>query len=124
MKKLTDIEVMEKMVVLWNYLAQHPDKSKEEAYKVLGLPRDRSMCPCCAAASNFKTQYFFRTKCENCLLKNFWGGFCTGHDTAYVRWLDRDGHVNGSTSLFRTARAAREILKASQDKLKELEEIT
>lgn len=120
MQHLTDIEVMEKMVKLWAYLAANPTMAKKDAYKTLKLPLDRSLCPCCAHASGFEELYFFAVKCDKCLLKNFWPGYCTGHDTAYIRWLDRDGNDDDAVTRFKISRAAREILKASKDKLKEL----
>ena len=119
MDKLTKIETMEKMILLWGYLAkpENVNEDKEMAYEVLQLRRDHDFCPCCQYAQNW-SKPGSRVDCSHCLLLNLWPAGCTGSksykiSTPYIRWLTGGGR-NQATN------AAKEILVASQKKLYEL----
>ncbi len=119
MDKLTKIETMEKMIMLWGYLAkpENVNEDKEMAYEVLQLEFDHDFCPCCQYAqdwSKLNSRVDYRVDCSRCLLLNLWPDRCTGSKlTPYVRWLTGRGRDQATN-------AAKEIVVASQKKLDEL----
>ena len=118
MDKLTAIETMEKMILLWGYLAkpENVNADKEAVYEVLQLEFDHNFCPCCQYAQS-RSKLGSRVDCSHCLLLNLWPTKCIGSTykivTPYVRWLTGVGRDQATN-------AAKEILVASQKKLDEL----
>lgn len=112
--KLSDIQTMEKMVTVWGYLSRHPRASKRDVYRIFNLSEDRTYCPLCTNVAYLHAGEV-KFHCADCLLRDFWPGRCYWGNTAYTRWeLSGQGSKEASV-------AATEILKASEQKLKKLE---
>lgn len=86
---MTELECLQKLDDIWWYLFNNPSKSKEDAYRELGLVRDRNLCPCCEYA--FQKSGNCRKMCGFCPLLDFWpSGGCTRDGSPYMKWQDSD----------------------------------
>lgn len=106
---MTEIECLEKMVLVWEFRAEFPLQPVEDAYKALQLSADRSGCPCCEY-----TLQLNNGNCTECPLRELWGTqpCFASIGSPFVLWLD------GSPA--EQKQGAEEILAASRQKLEEL----
>ena len=105
---MTEIESLEKTVVLWDYIAAHPWCSKTHAYRVLELPFDSFLCPLCA----YVTEYIGDEGANPrvCPLIDFWPDRrCRSLKSPYEEWMN-----------YNTSKPAQQIANAARAKLKEL----
>lgn len=64
-KIMTELESLEKTLLIWRWLKNHLGETKKQAYLVLGLDKDTSDCPLCEYVdSNFKDKGAYR--CKDC----------------------------------------------------------
>ena len=68
-ERMTEIECMERMILLWGYLRKYPKAYKVEAYTALRLSPDRHYCPCCEYTLDNNISL---TTCEECPLLEAW----------------------------------------------------
>ena len=109
---MTKIECLEKMVKLWNYLATHPEQTKESGYEALDLAPDRESCPCCEYV--FTQDHYIA--CMACPLKRFWvGGFCAAKESAFRIWRDTNSLSVKSYNAGVIALEAQRLLTINQE---------
>lgn len=103
MLEMTKKECLEKMILLWGYLALNPDKEKQDAYRNLGLALDSRLCPCCDYTEIVSLVH----ECYRCPLLSTWPPAhvgsssenvlsigistqcpCTLHGSVYQEWAD------------------------------------
>ena len=104
-RRMTEKEALEKTILVWDYLAKHPEQEKIDAYKALHLSPDRDNCPLCE---------YTQSRCQECLLLDFWPSTgihapCTQPDSAYACWI-----------VHRLPAFAEQIADAARTKLEEL----
>ena len=108
---MTDIEALEKTILIWDWLAQHPDASKLSAYQALDLTEDDSACPLCIQAT---PEGETCADCILCLLHHIWPDGCwVPPDSPYYIW--QYGPV------FQSIAGAQAIADAARIKLSEVE---
>ena len=110
--KMTLVEALEKMILVWEQLAKNPYATKDEVYLELGISSDLNHCSCCEFAS-YGTPGGRAIDCNNCPMYLLWPHGCSKHDTPYGVWCRSYG-----TS--RATKAAAEIVQGAKNKLQEL----
>ena len=104
-RRMNEKEALEKTLLLWDYLAKHPEQEKIDAYKALHLSRDGDDCPLCEYTS---------ARCHMCPLISLWPSTdayapCVHDQSVYSKW--RIKH---------TFETAKQIADAARAKLEEL----
>lgn len=85
------MNMKDKALELWNYLATTGEASKAAAYKELNFAPDLNDCPLCQIVMD---KVGLPLDCRECLLYNKWHGrnnadhsVCTDDDTYFYHWL-------------------------------------
>lgn len=88
----TDKEALEKMIKIWDYLAQYRFANKIEPYIVYGLRSDKHYCPACQNALR-KQNDTWTVDCTCCVLRSLWPFTrgCSDNASVFTKWLHRYG---------------------------------
>jgi hypothetical protein len=78
---MTEFEVLKKTATVWQWLAEHPGATKEEAYRALNSPLDRNLCSLCTHAVDY---------CPDCLLRGLWPDGCCHRGSPYYVWSNSE----------------------------------
>ena len=108
---MTKKECLEKMVKVWGYLYENPEKLEVAAYTNLNLSHDLYDCPYCQYVSEKAWEF----DCTLCPLFDLWPNGCDRMATTpYTLWKYTE-------DLDEKKAAAGEILDAAKAKLNEVE---
>lgn len=107
---MTEIEALEKTILLWDWLARHPGALKVDAYSELHLELDNSLCPLCVEATPEGDAI---AMCPRCLLRTLWPKGCWVPGSPYHTW-------QYSTQNSNKRQAAHAIANAARTKLNEI----
>ena len=83
---MTEFEALKKTATVWQWLAEHPEATKEDAYRILKLPLDKNLCALCEYDEQFDTGEY----CPDCLLAGLWLNGCCSGDSPYRIWVNSE----------------------------------